>query len=62
MGAQGLWGLHGGWGYAVLCRGQAHTQQLRICSSQYLIEDVEVPFSFKLLHHAGFLQQIWQRI
>lgn len=23
---------------------------------------MEIPFSFELLHHSGFLQQIWQRI
>lgn len=51
-------GTDGGWG----CSGQAHTQQLCICSGQQLIEDVEVPFSFELLHHSGFLQQIWQKI
>lgn len=41
------------------CPGGTHTQQLCVCSSQQLIEDMEVPLPLELLHHSGFLQQIW---
>lgn len=40
--------------------GRSHTQQLCVCSSQQLIEDMEVPFPFELLHHSGLLKQIWE--
>lgn len=46
-----------GWG----CPGRSHTQQLWVCSSQQLIEDMEVPLPFELLHHSGLLKQIWER-
>lgn len=49
-------------GGALAHAGQAHTQQLFICSGQQLVEDVEVPLSCELLHHSGLLQQIWQRV
>lgn len=45
-----------GWGFL----GRSHTQQLCVCPSQQLVEDMEVPLPVELLHHSGLLKQIWE--